>query len=95
MMKNTDEQGNVMYSGYCMDLLEALSELMNFQYEIYEAPDGKYGRMSPNKTWDGMINELYENVRNTIMYLLTLGFLNISKNVFFCRELISVWELYQ
>ena len=57
-----------MYSGYCMDLLEALSELMNFQYEIYEAPDGKYGRMSPNKTWDGMINELYENVSNTINY---------------------------
>ena len=54
-----------------MDLLEALSELMNFQYEIYEAPDGKYGRMSPNKTWDGMINELYENVRNTVTYLHT------------------------
>ena len=50
-----------------MDLLEALSELMNFQYEIYEAPDGQYGRMTPNKTWNGMINELYENVSNTYL----------------------------
>ena len=67
MIKNTDSDGNVVYSGYCMDLLEALSELMNFQYEIYEAPDGQYGRMTPNKTWNGMINELYENVRNPFL----------------------------
>ena len=43
-----------------MDLLDALSELMNFEYEIYETEE--YGRMAPDKTWNGTIQELIDTV---------------------------------
>ena len=46
--------------GYCVDLLDALSELMNFEYEIYETEE--YGRMAPDKTWNGTIQELIDTV---------------------------------
>lgn len=32
------------------------------RYEIYEAPDGKFGTMSEDMEWDGMIKELIEKV---------------------------------
>jgi len=46
------------YEGYCADLIEELTEIMDFEYEIYEAPDGKYGRMDDNEEWNGLIAEL-------------------------------------
>ena len=61
MMKEVDASGKMMYTGYCADLLNALAELMNFEYEIYEAPDG-YGRMAPDKTWNGVVKELVDRV---------------------------------
>lgn len=60
MMKEIDADGKTIYKGYCVDLLNALSELMHFDYEIYESPDGKYGQMSPDKSWNGVIRELIE-----------------------------------
>ena len=36
---------------------------MGFDYEIYAAPDGVYGRMDENENWNGMIRELVDKVR--------------------------------
>ena len=36
--------------------------LMGFDYEIYAAPDGVYGRMDENENWNGMIRELVDKV---------------------------------
>jgi hypothetical protein len=36
---NKTSQAN--YSGYCIDLLNELAKMMNFKYEIYEAPGKK------------------------------------------------------
>jgi len=46
------------YEGYCADLIEELTKIMDFEYEVYIAPDGKYGRMDENEEWDGLIAEL-------------------------------------
>merc|ERR1719422_603704 len=46
------------YVGYCIDLLEELKNLMNFEYELMEAPDGQYGRMNEQAEWNGMVKEL-------------------------------------
>ena len=51
------------YVGYCIDLLEELKNLMNFEYELMEAPDGQYGRMNEQAEWNGMVKELMEKVR--------------------------------
>jgi len=46
------------YEGYCVDLIEELKALMGFDYELYEAPDRKFGSMSEAGEWDGMVAEL-------------------------------------
>ena len=43
-------------------MLDALGELLKFEYTLYETPDGEYGRMSPDKTWNGVIKELADGV---------------------------------
>merc|ERR1719323_176015 len=48
------------YKGYVVDLLDSLAELMNFDYKLYEAPDKQWGRMNPDKTWNGVIRELID-----------------------------------
>ncbi|CAB4065384.1 GRIN [Lepeophtheirus salmonis] len=52
--------GKAVYSGYCIDLINELKELIEFEYEIYESPDGQYGRMDDNEEWNGMIRELID-----------------------------------
>ena len=51
-----------MYKGYCIDLLEALGKLMKFEYDVYVAPDGQYGRMTQDKQWNGVVKELVDRV---------------------------------
>ncbi|KAK2171502.1 hypothetical protein NP493_1059g00000 [Ridgeia piscesae] len=46
------------YYGYCIDLLYSINRTMKFDFTLLEPPDQKYGAMSPDGTWDGMINEL-------------------------------------
>ena len=51
------------FLGFSIDLLYELAELMDFDYELYEAPDGKFGHMNEDGEWNGMIKELVEDVR--------------------------------
>ena len=51
--------GNDCYYGYSIELLEKLAMELNFKYEIYEVPDGKYGSLDPDTNkWNGMVAEL-------------------------------------
>jgi ionotropic glutamate receptor len=61
-MENKDPKIKKKYVGYCIDLLEELKNLMNFDYELYVAPDGQYGRMNEQSEWNGMVKELMEKV---------------------------------
>ncbi|XP_068704921.1 glutamate receptor 2-like [Montipora foliosa] len=55
---NKKEDGTVYYAGYCMDLLNELARTLHFAYEVYIVPHGKYGALTENGTWNGMIGEL-------------------------------------
>uniref|UniRef100_A0A8C5LYS9 Glutamate receptor n=1 Tax=Leptobrachium leishanense TaxID=445787 RepID=A0A8C5LYS9_9ANUR len=46
------------YQGFSIDVLEALSSYLGFKYEIYIAPDHKYGSAQADGTWNGLIGEL-------------------------------------
>ncbi|XP_060542936.1 glutamate receptor ionotropic, delta-2 isoform X3 [Pantherophis guttatus] len=46
------------YQGFSIDVLESLSTYLGFTYEIYVAPDQKYGLPLENGTWNGLIGEL-------------------------------------
>ncbi|KAK7489559.1 hypothetical protein BaRGS_00019193 [Batillaria attramentaria] len=51
---STDQQ----YYGYCIELLDALARDMDFDYTIYDSPDGQFGSMADDGSWTGVINEL-------------------------------------
>nr|XP_010792498.1 PREDICTED: glutamate receptor ionotropic, delta-2-like [Notothenia coriiceps] len=46
------------YQGYSIDVLDALSDYLGFKYEIYVAPDHKYGSLQPDGQWNGLMGEL-------------------------------------
>ncbi|XP_062854391.1 glutamate receptor ionotropic, delta-2 [Trichomycterus rosablanca] len=46
------------YQGFSIDVLDALSNYLGFKYEIYVAPDHKYGSQQADGTWNGLIAEL-------------------------------------
>lgn len=46
------------YQGFSIDVLDALSNYLGFKYEIYVAPDHKYGSLQADGVWNGLIGEL-------------------------------------
>ncbi|XP_072351425.1 glutamate receptor ionotropic, delta-2 isoform X2 [Scyliorhinus torazame] len=46
------------YYGFSIDVLDALSNHLGFKYEIYVAPDHKFGSQQPDGNWNGLIGEL-------------------------------------
>ena len=52
-----------MYYGYCIELLNILAEKMDFEYEIYDSPDGAFGNIAEDGSWNGVINELIQKVK--------------------------------
>lgn len=63
-VKKSDQSlvGNERYQGFCVDLLEEISGIVGFRYEIQIVPDGKYGAPDDNKQWNGMVQELISKV---------------------------------
>ena len=66
--------GNNCYHGYCIDMLDKLAEYLEFDYELYEVADGKYGSYNPvTGRWNGMVADLIvddfgETVSTCILY---------------------------
>ena len=46
------------WSGYCIDLMDEIRQILHFEYEITEAPDKQFGSMDEQGNWSGMIKEL-------------------------------------
>ncbi len=61
------------YYGYCIDLILQIKENMGFQFTLSEPPDGMYGSMQADGTWNGMIDELKKDVscRYSLCYCLS------------------------
>ena len=72
MMIKHEEDGSISYEGFCIDLLKQLAKMLHFTYEIYLSPDGQYGGLTENNTWDGMMGELVNKV-STLSLCQTLS----------------------
>ncbi|XP_058984553.1 glutamate [NMDA] receptor subunit 1 [Musca domestica] len=72
--------------GYCIDLLKALSQRINFTYELGLSPDGQFGHYilknsttgtlpssPPKKEWTGLIGELVNERADMIVAPLTIN----------------------
>ncbi|CAG10867.1 unnamed protein product, partial [Tetraodon nigroviridis] len=60
------------YQGYSIDVLDALSNYLGFKYEIYVAPDHKYGSLQPDGQWNGLIGELVSKRADVGLSALTI-----------------------
>ncbi|XP_061726097.1 ionotropic receptor 25a [Cydia pomonella] len=67
-----NEDGEPMYEGYCIDLIQKLSESMDFDYEIITPKTGTFGRRLANGTWDGVVGDLMRAETDIAVSALTM-----------------------
>ena len=58
-----DAEKGFYYYGYIVDLMLRINETLDFEFTMTEPPDGIYGTLQENGSWNGMISELQEDVR--------------------------------
>ncbi|KAH7645139.1 glutamate receptor [Dermatophagoides farinae] len=66
---------NDHFEGFCIDLLKAIAEMLNFQYELYLVPDGKYG--AENTTtgeWNGLVREIIDKNADLAVASMTINY---------------------
>lgn len=48
------------YSGYCVDLMNEIAKFLNFDYEIKEVEDQRFGNMDEKGEWNGVVRKLID-----------------------------------
>ncbi|XP_043206928.1 ionotropic receptor 25a-like [Amphibalanus amphitrite] len=72
IIKKMDENGNIVFDGYCIELLHDIQKILNFEYDIYEVKDGTYGVMNEDNEWNGMIRELVDKKADIALSALSV-----------------------
>ncbi|XP_066264897.1 glutamate receptor ionotropic, delta-1-like [Branchiostoma lanceolatum] len=72
-MKVKGESGGYRYVGFCIDLINALAEQLDFTYELYEPEDGQYGAEKDDGTWSGMVGELVSGRADIALAAMTIS----------------------
>jgi len=57
--------GHQQLIGYIPDLLQQLSHIIHFDYDIQPVHDASFGHRRLDGTWDGMIGQLIDGVRHS------------------------------
>ncbi|XP_038221120.1 ionotropic receptor 25a [Zerene cesonia] len=66
------EEGEPVYYGYCVDLIEKIAEAMGFDYEIITPKVGDFGKRLSNGTWDGVVGDLMTGETDMAIAALTM-----------------------
>lgn len=53
-----DENSPKGFRGYCIDLMDEIARMSNFDYVVYEVEDKIFGGMNDDGTWTGVLSEL-------------------------------------
>lgn len=71
MLKTDHEDliGNDKYYGFAVDLIDVISQVLGFTYEIIIVHDGKFGSKLTNGEWDGIVGEILSGVSTSCMRL--------------------------
>lgn len=76
--KQKDEvplSGNDRFEGFCVDLLEQISDQVGFKYIIELVPDNNYGALNlTSGEWNGLVKELMEGTADIAIGALTINF---------------------
>lgn len=59
-----DEDGNALWEGFCIDFVQHLSEILQFDYELVVPKNGSIGNLvaGTKHTWDGLVGDLVTGV---------------------------------
>ncbi|GMS80447.1 hypothetical protein PENTCL1PPCAC_2621, partial [Pristionchus entomophagus] len=79
VMKRTPKDGEILegndrYEGYCIDLLKMISNILKFDYILYEVPDRAYGIREASGKWNGMVGELQSGEADLAVASLTISY---------------------
>ena len=55
-------EGNNRYEGFCVDLLNDISNILGFNFVMMNIPGDVYGKKDKDGEWNGMIRELLDQV---------------------------------
>ena len=60
-----DSRGNPVFTGYCMEFLEEMSKLLNFDYDVILPTDNCkcFGEKQEDGTWTGLIGIVYKKIQ--------------------------------
>ena len=71
-----DENGDTLFEGYCMDLLNEIAEKLDFKFEVVITDEKRagytYGKKLEDGTWTGMIKDLARGDTDLIVADLTM-----------------------
>ncbi|RNA18160.1 Glutamate receptor kainate 2 [Brachionus plicatilis] len=81
--------GNDRFEGFCIDLLDALAELCNFNYTIHKVSDNKYGTQNKNGEWNGLVKEIIDNKADMALASLTIN-LARSKAIYMTKPFLNL-----
>ncbi|XP_042238473.1 glutamate receptor ionotropic, kainate 2-like isoform X3 [Homarus americanus] len=77
MLRETSEQmtGNDRYEGFCIDLIQEISQILGFNYTIKIAGDSQHGKLDKKlNRWNGMIGELLDQKADVAIGDLTITY---------------------
>ncbi|GIY79635.1 hypothetical protein CDAR_197522 [Caerostris darwini] len=108
MLKNSSKglSGNDRYEGFCVDLMEELSNILHFKYEIKLVDDEEYGADLGGGEWSGMIGEVKKGVAHMALAGLsisskreqavdfTMPFMNTGISILFRKPTTKVTSLF-
>lgn len=67
--------GQKRYEGFCIDLIEEITKILNYKYEFELVPDGNYGSYNPDtKQWNGLIKRLLDHDADLAICDLTITY---------------------
>ncbi|XP_060526726.1 ionotropic receptor 25a isoform X2 [Cylas formicarius] len=55
-----DEKAPKGFTGYCIDLIDEIADILHFDYEIEAVSDGLFGNMDENGKWNGIVKDLMD-----------------------------------
>ncbi|XP_074659201.1 glutamate receptor ionotropic, kainate 2-like [Tubulanus polymorphus] len=77
------------FEGYIVDLVNALADEVGFKYKLKLVADGRYGALTPDGKWNGMIGELINKTVDMSAAPLTITYMR-SQVVDFSKPYLNL-----